>query len=208
MSSPNILQVPYLLYRLSPIFIVGIFTSLLIFKNSIGSLFYFIGLLITYFTIHVILLYTPKYADDTSNKNNTMMCEISKIGGSVPISLCILCYSFLYLVYSIIVNNVVIYNISTIFMFVSLIIADFMYNCIHSCYGLYPLGLTIFISGGLGALFSYLLGLGNVNGNEHLINTVNNSRLIKGEIVPYKCDIYNDSGRLIPNNKVTQCLNK
>jgi len=181
-----------LLYRLSPILIVGIFVSPLLLNNNIGGLLYFIGLFINYLLLYFLLaLFNIPGIIDTTGK-----CTLSTIG-YVPITIAIFSYSFSYLLYSIVINNLAIYNIPTIILFCFLIIAELLYSLTNNCSTVFTLLITIMFSMGMGTLFSYVFGQGNVNGNEYRMNSDNQSRLMPGETTSYRCDTYDDNGNLV-----------
>lgn len=198
----TIMQIPILLYRLAPVIIVGIFVSPLLIHYNIGGLFYFVGLIVNYFMIYfsIKFIWASTLTDDIIKNNN---CVISRIGGSVPISLLILCYSFGYLIYSIIINKLIMYNVPTISLFSILIFSDLIYNSVCRCYNLMELLITASVSGGFGVFLSYMLTNHNITGNElHINSGGNNSRLLPGEQAGYKCKVFTEDHTEIMDNQL------
>jgi hypothetical protein len=150
----NLINIFYLFFRLSPFIIVCFFTLSSIINQDIKAFVYLVGLIAACF---INFLIGNVFTSFISIPESPPVCNIFTIGDAsipakMPFGICILGYSFFYMVYVITKYNLALYNIPTLILFPILIIGDFLWNLNNFCYGL----LAIFISFAVGSL----IGLG------------------------------------------------
>ena len=158
----NLVTLTYLFFRLAPFIIVSYFSLSSIFNQDLKGVIYLVGLLFSTFVTMIIgntipLSYTfgSEIEGVPEEKRRVVngVCNMITIGkdgsfSNIPLGLSMLTYTFIYLVYIIVINHIEMSNLPTLIIFPILILGDFIWNITNDCYKVFGLLLSI-ICGGL-----------------------------------------------------------
>lgn len=158
----NLFTITYLFFRLSPFIIACFFAIGSIFNNDMKGLIYLVGLIFA-LGITLILGNTLKYILFGSfTPNDSGVCNFLSLGGfssfsAVPLGLAILCYTFAYLLWSIVLYHLELYNIPTLVIFPILIGSDIFWNSSNNCYPIMGCLVSLVVAGGIGVLWGWIV---------------------------------------------------
>lgn len=161
----NLLTLLYLFFRLAPFIIVCFFSLSSIFNQDVKGLIYLVGLLFACFIAFLVGNTLPVSFTYGSDDNGTgirqvnPVCNMITVGkdgsfSKIPLGICILTYTLIYLVYIIYINNIVISNLPTIIFFPILITGDLIWNIKNDCYTPTGIILSIVIGGLVGWIWA------------------------------------------------------
>lgn len=164
----NMYLVIYLAFRLMPFLVAAILSIAPLFNHNTRGFVYLFGMVMAVaFTSGMSSLLIPflsHYWPGLANNQVTpsAVCSAFSLSSDgtksvVPLELAILGYSAIYLIYSMTVNGLVQNNIVTILFFTASIVGTIYWIYTNSCYGLVACGLSVVISGLLGALWGYIV---------------------------------------------------
>ena len=165
----NIITLLYLFFRLAPFIIVCYFALSSLFNQDMKGLIYLVGLLFACFVTFLVGQTLP--ISYTSGENDSVpgiakvvspVCNLITIGtnGSfsrIPLGLATLSYTFFYLVYIIVKNQLELNNLPTLIFFPILILADLIWNIMNDCYSTLCLVLSLAIGGAMGVAWSIII---------------------------------------------------
>jgi len=158
----NIVTIIYLFFRLAPFIIVSYFSISSIFNQDIKGVIYLAGVVIAcVLTIFVGNTIGDDYVTTPADSKEAV-CNMLTIGSSgsyskIPLSVSIMSYTLIYLVYVIVKYNMQMYNLPTLILFPALILGDVAWNVKNGCFKPFGLFLSIIIGGGVGALWAYII---------------------------------------------------
>lgn len=151
----NLVTLSYLFFRLAPFIIVSYFSLSSIFNQDLKGLIYLVGLLLSTFVTIIVgntlpisfTIGSDMEGIDTPRTVNGV-CNMITIGkdGSfsrIPLGLSMLTYTFIYLLYIIVVNKIEMSNLPTLILLPLLIVGDLIWNITNDCYKLFGLALSI-----------------------------------------------------------------
>lgn len=165
----NIVTLLYLFFRLAPFIIVCYFALSSLFNQDMKGLIYLVGLLFACFVTFIFghtlpISYTSGESDTVPNQVKLVapVCNLITIGkdGSfsrLPLGLATLSYTFFYLVYIIVKNNLELNNLPTLIFFPIIILADFIWNIMNDCYSSTGVVLSLVIGGCMGVAWSAII---------------------------------------------------
>ncbi len=205
----NHMVLGYLFLRLAPFILVCFFTLSSLFNSDWKGVIYLAGLLLS--CVMVIMSSGLTQIEMLKkwfevNPNRPEICKLFTLGqtddiSSLPLGQMILSYTFTYLLYPMIKNNVVSTNIPTLLFFPILIIFDFIWNINNGCYAYGHLLLSSI----LGALFGYIWSLIISNNGKNMNHLYFSSGVLNAETCSkpskstFKCNVYKN-GKLISKN--------
>lgn len=167
----NIVTLAYLFFRLAPFIIVCYFSLSSLFNQDIKGLIYLAGLLIA---CTITYLISVLFVDNNQQPNS--VCNNFTINGGVAITnalhlgISALCYTFFYLLFVIVKNNLVLGNLPTIIFFPILIAGDLAWNLSNNCFNMVQILVSIVVGGSLGLFWGWAIDSLN-NPNLLYINT-------------------------------------
>jgi hypothetical protein len=156
----------YLFSRLAPFIIVCFFLLQSMIHQDLKGIIYLAGLILAC-TITILFGSFPGFQNiNTKTKlpdSRYNVCKLIEFSGGpisyLPLGINILSFSFFYLLYNMIKYNLVNKNSLLIFVFIILIVTDFMYNYNNDCAKPWVLSISLIIGGGVGILWSYIVNL-------------------------------------------------
>ena len=161
----NIITLLYLFFRLAPFIIVCYLSLSSIFSQDMKGLIYLVGLLFACFAVFIIgetipISYTNGESVDGVTKTVNAVCNVITLGkvgsfSKLPLGIAILTFTFLYLLYIIISNNIAVSNIPTIIFLSLLILGDFIWNIKNNCYTFFG----VFMGATIGAAMGWIWGM-------------------------------------------------
>ena len=181
----DLISISYLFFRLAPFILASFFSLSSIFNQDIKGIIYLVGLILAAF-INVIFTFGNSESDPLP------VCNIITVGNTAtfsqsPISLCILTYTFIYLVFAIATYNVAINNIPTLILFPLLILADFIWNYNNQCYSFTNIVKSFIVGGGIGALWGWVV-VSYFKSDAHFIGLHTNAQICsRPSKTVYKC---------------------
>lgn len=165
----NIITLLYLFFRLAPFIIVCYFSLASLFNQDMKGLIYLVGLLLACFVTFILGETLPKSytfgtISDTDDQRKQVagVCNLITIGkdgslSNIPLGIATLSYTFFYLVYTIVTNNLTNFNIPTFVFFPLLITADFIWNIMNDCYEIFGIILALVAGGGMGVAWAVII---------------------------------------------------
>lgn len=173
----NLYTLFYLFFRLSPFIVACFFSMISIFNSDMKGLIYLIGLI---FSIAITWLFGRSII--TNNNLERMgiefgksdgdgssgmveengipnVCNFLSLGGfhsfsKVPLGLAVLSYTFFYLLFTIAIHNMAIFNLPTLILFPVLLLADIWWNISNGCFPVVSCLMSLIVAGGLGVGWS------------------------------------------------------
>ena len=198
-----IYEVVYLFFRLAPYIIMGVFILSSLFTTDITGFFYVIGLVLVSACLYGVSGLISKPAMVTVNERcKTLAYSI----GQFPVSTTILSYSFFFLLYTIVISNLAIYNILTILIFTSLIAVDIWWNHVNSCYPVRLSIISLVISASVALFWAYCIQA--TAPNVRFVNTPSNQELNSASSEQdFQCSVYDDNGNIVDNTTAAATTN-
>lgn len=156
----NVVNVIYLFFRLAPFIIVSYFSLSSIFNQDLKGLIYLVGVLLACFASIIIGNTMPNIT--SMGINSAPACRILTLNrdgtfSKIPLGLSMICYTFIYFVYVIVKFQLTMYNLPTLIFFPILIVADFVWNTINSCFGIFELVLAVIVGSLSGLLWAHVV---------------------------------------------------
>lgn len=206
----NLVVYGYLFLRLAPFIIACFFTLASVLNADYKGVIYLAGLILSSVIIMVLTPIIHKLDDKVDwfkapdEAERAQICKefrLIEVDGQLPQSQSILSFTFAYLLFPMIKNQVFVTNIPTLIFFPLLIGFDFVWNINNSCFRYGQLIVSLI----LGGLFGYLWAMvvssnGKVKDNLYFTNgspdLLQCSRPSKST---FKCDVYK-GGKLLTNN--------
>lgn len=151
----------YLFFRISPFIIVCFFSLSSLINQDVKAFIYLVGLIFACFINYLVGSMLSSLFD---MPDGPPVCNILTMGDfaipvRIPFGICILGFTFCYMVYAISKYNLAGNNIPILILFPLLIIADFLWNLSNNCYGL----ISILVSLGIGCLLGVWWGYFIIN---------------------------------------------
>lgn len=191
----NFTTFAYLFLRLAPFILVCFFTMGSIFNQDFKGFVYLIGLLFACFC-SLMLGRSPMIV----SRNAPDICKTITIGGvemsALPIGQTVFGYTFAYLLYVMIKNNLVLSNIPVIVFLSLLILFDAAWNITKECYTFYMILAGFIVGGGIGALWSYIIDSTNTPNLQYYTGISNKEVCSRPARSTFKCNVYK-GGKLI-----------
>lgn len=194
----------YLFLRLSPFILACFFTLASIFNQDYKGIIYLAGLILS--SVFVIMAsYFPMLNKIPLPENKPEICGLFTMGqtddiSALPLGQSMLMFTFAYLLYPMIKNNLVKSNIPTMVFFPLLIAFDFMWNAKNSCYHWLQLLVSAVLGGAIGWLWAYVVSDGGNNpDNVYFTSLSEKETCKKPSKSTFKCNVYKN-GKLISKN--------
>jgi len=198
----NIIGLAYLFLRLAPFILVSFFTLSSFFNQDFKGIIYLAGLLIA---ITFNILIGNGFGFTGNGHESKEICSMIEIGeqqefSKLPMSQCILGYTFFYLLYVIVKYNYVMYNLPTLIFFPVLIISDLLWNVNNSCYNMLSLGTALLIGIIFGSLWALVIDEFKLTSLQYFNNVAGNDVCKRPSNQSFKCDVYKNGKLLSKNN--------
>jgi hypothetical protein len=199
----NIISFCYLFLRLAPFVLVSFFTLSSIFNQDFRGLIYISGLLFSCFTTIIFGNALSDIIIPIEASIRPAICNSITVGYSgeiskLPLGQSVISFTFGYLLYTIVKNNIIKQNIATIVFFPILILFDLIWNAKNECYTIWQLIASLIIGGLFGVFWSFIISKTN-NPELQYFSGVNNNEVCS---VPskqtFKCRVFKN-GKLISN---------
>jgi hypothetical protein len=170
MDELNIVSILYLAFRLAPFILVSYFTLSSVFNQDLKGIIFLIGLLVACTmailasrTIPSTWLLSTGYGNDIY-ENTTRVCNVltlTKAGplSLLPLSMVTFAYTFGFMIYIIVKNDLVVSNLPTIFTLSALIIAEFFWAIQNQCAS----WIQVFAAAVIGTMIGYAWSYGVVS---------------------------------------------
>jgi large-conductance mechanosensitive channel len=118
--------------------------------------------------------------------------EISKL----PLGQSVISFTFGYLLYTIIKNNIIKQNIATIVFFPILLLFDLVWNAKNGCYSVFQLIASLIIGGAFGMFWSYIIAKTKNPDLQYFAGVTNNEVCSAPSKQTFKCRVFKN-GQLI-----------
>lgn len=194
----------YLFLRLSPFILACFFTLASIFNQDYKGIIYLAGLILS--SVFVIMAsYFPMLNKIPHPENPPEICKLFTMGqtddiSALPLGQSMLMFTFAYLLYPMIKNDLVKSNIPTMVFFPLLIAFDFMWNTKNSCYHWLQLLVSAGLGGMIGWFWAYIVSSGGNNqDNVYFTSLSEKETCKKPSKSTFKCNVYKN-GKLISKN--------
>jgi hypothetical protein len=199
----NIISFCYLFLRLAPFILVCFFTLSSVFNQDFRGLVYIAGLLFSCFTTIVFGNALSDIIPIVDASSKPAICNSISVGQSgdvskLPLGQSIISFTFGYLLYTIIQNNIINQNIATIFFFPILLIFDLVWNAKNGCYTIWQLIVSLIIGGLFGVLWSFIISKTNNPDLQYFAGVSNNEVCSAPSQQTFRCKVYK-GGKLISN---------
>jgi len=191
----------YLFLRLSPFILACFFTLASIFNQDYKGIIYLAGLILS----SVLVVMSSHLFSFTRPDNSPEICRLFTMGQSddisaLPLGQSMLLFTFAYLLYPMIINNLVKANYATIIFFCILIPFDFVWNLNNNCYTLIQLALSGLFGGAIGWLWAYIVSSGGTRSDNIYFTSLSEKETCsKPSKSTFKCNVYKN-GKLISKN--------
>jgi hypothetical protein len=193
----NILAFGYLFLRLAPFILVSFFTLSSIFNQDFKGFIYLIGLLFACFLTTMIggsftdIIKSWNYQNGEILEICNMIPILQDSNLSVlPLGQTVLNYTFFYMLYSVINNNIITQNWPMITFFTMVIFFDFVWNIRYKCNSWALLLTSLIIGGGSGYLWGHIISTTNNVGLQYYAG-INDKEVCS---IPakntFKCNVY------------------
>jgi hypothetical protein len=168
-----------------------------IFNSDVKFIIYLAGLIFALFVCFI----TGNLPFFKQSNTKPLLCGIYGLNGihdlfKLPISTSIASFTFCYLLYTIIINNLAVFNLPTLVLFPIYIMADSTWNIKNTCFSPLSIAAAFVIAGAFGILWAHIIET-NSPGMTYYILGRNRSLWIQPSIQSYKCDVYDEKD----NNK-------
>jgi len=202
-TNTNLITYSYLFLRLAPFIIVSFFTILSIFNQDFKGIIYLVGLIFSCFSSMLIYNSLTFLFPVNEDVHEHVLCNVmsfnnDETSSSIPIGQNILGYSFAYLMYFILSEKIVQYNIPIIVMFPIFILFDGLWNFNYNCFN----PLQLILSLGLGVLFGVIWGALiyslNIADLWYFGNSTNTPVCSRPSKQTFKCSVYKN-GQMVAN---------
>jgi hypothetical protein len=114
----------------------------------------------------------------------------------LPIGQNILGFTFFYLFYVIAKNKTYLTNLVVIIFFPILIVCDFIWNTINSCYDVRQLLLSLILGGGFGTMLSWIIDSSGITSLQYFYSAQSKDQCSVPSKQTFKCNVYKN-GALI-----------
>ena len=186
----NLINIFYLFFRLSPFILVCFFSLSSLINQDVKAFVYLVGLISTCVLNYLIgQLFTSIFAIPQSPPVcNIFTISDVAIASNIPFGICILTFTFFYMVYVISKYSLALYNIPTLILFPILIIADFLWNLNNECYGLFAILYSAIVGSLCGILWAYIIVDQAKSPNMHYIGMFTNAQICtRPAATAFKC---------------------
>ena len=194
----------YLFLRLSPFILACFFTLASIFNQDYKGVIYLAGLILS--SVFVIMAsYFPIINNIPHTDNSPDICRLFTMGqtddiSALPLGQSMLAFTFTYLLYPMIKNELVKSNLPTMIFFPLLIAFDFWWNAQNSCYTWLQLLVSAALGGGIGWFWAYVVSNGGNNSDNIYFTSLSEKETCsKPSKSTFKCNVYKN-GKLISKN--------
>jgi len=199
----NIISFCYLFLRISPFIIVCFFLLSSIFNSDFRGLVYIAGLLFSCFTTVIFGNALSDIIPTIDITARPAICNSISIGQSgdvskLPLGQSVISFTFGYLLYTIIQNNIITQNIATIVFFPILLLFDLVWNAKNGCYTIWQLIGSLIIGGLFGVFWSYLISKTNNPDLLYFSGVTDNQVCSVPSKQTFKCRVFKN-GKLISN---------
>jgi hypothetical protein len=195
----NVITYSYLFLRLAPFIVVSFFTILSIFNQDFKGIIYLVGLIFSSFVSMLIYNSLSLFIPNEVQANvlcNLMSLSEDQTTSAIPIGQNILGYSFAYLMYFIIADNVVQTNVPIITLFPIFIAFDGIWNFKYNCFNPFQLILSLGLGVAFGVMWGaiiYSTGVSDLQYFGNKTNTPNCSRPTKST---FRCTVFKNGQAL------------
>ena len=199
----NIISFCYLFLRISPFIIVCFFLLSSIFNSDFRGLVYIAGLLFSCFTTVIFgnaLSDIIPIVDANARPAISNSISVGQSGdvSKLPLGQSVISFTFGYLLYTIIQNNIITQNIATIVFFPILLLFDLVWNAKNGCYSIWQLIVSLVIGGLFGVFWSYLITKTNNPDLLYFSGVTDNQVCSVPSKQTFKCRVFKN-GKLISN---------
>jgi hypothetical protein len=193
----------YLFLRLSPFILACFFTLASIFNQDYKGVIYLAGLILS--SVFVIMASYFPIINNIPHTEAPEICRLFTMGqtddiSALPLGQSMLTFTFTYLLYPMIKNNLVKSNIPTMIFFPLLIAFDFWWNAQNSCYNWLQLLVSAALGGVIGWFWAYIVSNGGNNSDNIYFTSLSEKETCsKPSKSTFKCNVYKN-GKLISKN--------
>lgn len=194
----------YLFLRLSPFILACFFTLASIFNQDYKGVLYLAGLVLSSVLV-IMASYFPIINSIPHPDNPPEICKLFTMGqtddiSALPLGQSMLAFTFGYLLYPMMKNDLVKSNLPTMIFFPLLIAFDFWWNAQNSCYTWMQLLASAGLGGGIGTLWAYIVSNGGINNDNIYFTSLSEKQTCsKPTKSTFKCNVYKN-GKLISKN--------
>jgi hypothetical protein len=196
----NIITISYLFLRLAPFVLVCFFSLSSFLNQDFKGLVYLAGLIFACFVTIMfgnVLTFLPKYLPEERPEicniiSVNQQSEISKL----PLGQTVFGFTFFYLLYPMLVNNLYMKNIPTLIFFPFLILFDIVWNTQNTCYTIWQLLASLSLGIGFGTFWAYLISKTYNPDLQYLASSSNSEVCSKPSKQTFQCKVYRN-GELI-----------
>ena len=194
----------YLFLRLSPFILACFFTLASIFNQDYKGVLYLAGLVLSSVLV-IMASYFPIINSIPHPEAPPEICKLFTMGqtddiSALPLGQSMLTFTFGYLLYPMMKNDLVKSNLPTMIFFPLLIAFDFWWNAQNSCYTWMQLLASAGLGGGIGTLWAYIVSNGGINNDNIYFTSLSDKQTCsKPTKSTFKCNLYKN-GKLISKN--------
>ena len=194
----------YLFLRLSPFILACFFTLASIFNQDYKGVLYLAGLVLSSVLV-IMASYFPIINSIPHPEAPPEICKLFTMGqtddiSALPLGQSMLTFTFGYLLYPMMKNDLVKSNLPTMIFFPLLIAFDFWWNAQNSCYTWMQLLASAGLGGGIGTLWAYIVSNGGINNDNIYFTSLSEKQTCsKPTKSTFKCNVYKN-GKLISKN--------
>lgn len=194
----------YLFLRLSPFILACFFTLASIFNQDYKGVLYLAGLVLSSVLV-IMASYFPIINSIPHPEAPPEICKLFTMGqtddiSALPLGQSMLTFTFGYLLYPMMKNDLVKSNLPTMIFFPLLIAFDFWWNAQNSCYTWMQLLASAGLGGGIGTLWAYIVSNGGINNDNIYFTSLSDKQTCsKPTKSTFKCNVYKN-GKLISKN--------
>ena len=197
----NIISFCYLFLRISPFILVSFFLLSSVFNQDFRGLVYVAGLLFSCFTTIIFGNALSDIIPIIDASARPAICNSISVGYSgdvskLPLGQSVISFTFGYLLYTIIKNNIIKQNIATIVFFPILLFFDLVWNAKNSCYTIWQLIMSLILGGLFGVFWSFIISKTNNPDLQYFAGVSNNEVCSVPSKQTFKCRVYKN-GKLI-----------
>jgi hypothetical protein len=198
----NLITLVYLFLRLSPFIIVCFFALNSLFNQDFRGMVYLHGLIfccavstMIYNAIGMTFLFSSG-VEKKSPVCTLVSFSKEPTSAVLPIGQNILGFTFFYLFYVIAKHNTYTVNIVSLVFFPILIVSDFIWNTINSCYDIGQLVLSLILGAGFGTLLSFIIDSTGIVSLQYFYSANSAEQCSVPSNQTFKCSVYKN-GALI-----------
>ena len=200
----NFLTFGYLFLRLAPFILVCFFSLASLFNQDFKGVVYLLGVLGACFTTTMVGKLPVISEIVRPTDMDPGICNMVTIGNvdnisSLPLGQTVISFTFTYILYAIIKNEIVSDNIFTILFFSILTFFDLIWNINNSCYQISQMIISMLTGAGIGILWASVIASTKSTNLKYFVGKNNNEVCSKPSSNTFRCNVYKN-GKMIAKN--------